>query len=406
MTKENPNEWRDWSSLPIEILDYIVSKMHGNTFHDVNSFRAVCTQWHRSYFPKDLGFDSQWLIQCNRLGSALKLFHPLIDKSFIMNDISELRGFFIRCSKDGWLLMSKGREMFFFRPFPISTINLPSLPGNPKDITGFTFTCDPTSNDCLVFGVGEHTEFSTVLFSLSRNENNWNRTIQRHGRNFYLCQTNPVYYNGKLYYLGEFGNLAFFDFTNFTGQTLTCHRSTTGKHSYLLECNGKLLAVFLCPMSAVVKVCEWDDISLIWKEITKLGEYMLFLSGTTSFSKLSLRASMKNKIYLPMLSENLIVFYCLEQGFFRTFKCNTPIKHLTMCLGYCWMEPTKFHNDNKVICSERDDLEYEGDDDSDANSMISSEIDYDRDFYTTSEYIAYYGFDSNDEDDLSSDDDM
>ncbi|KAH7866640.1 hypothetical protein Vadar_023092 [Vaccinium darrowii] len=91
----------------------------------------------------------------------LNLFHPLYKDTYRM-DIPELSGAFLRYSKNGWLLMSRGRHsVFFFNPFTKAKIDLPDLPHN-FNFTTISFSSAPTSSNCMVFVV--HVFLATLIF--------------------------------------------------------------------------------------------------------------------------------------------------------------------------------------------------------------------------------------------------
>ncbi|KAG5537414.1 hypothetical protein RHGRI_024743 [Rhododendron griersonianum] len=148
---------RDWTALPTEILSFISSRLFLGDL--IKRFRCVCKTWKlvpslpvpcptQCPIPQ-----SQWLMLYRGLKKMeLNFFNPLYKDTYRM-DIPELSGALLRCSKDGWLLMSRGKHsVFFFNPFTKAKIDLPDLPHH-YNFDAISFSCAPTSLECMVFGI-------------------------------------------------------------------------------------------------------------------------------------------------------------------------------------------------------------------------------------------------------------
>ncbi|RAL41384.1 hypothetical protein DM860_010178 [Cuscuta australis] len=144
------------------------------------------------------------------------------------------------------------------------------------------------------------------------------------------------------------GSLRVFDFE---GQTWKFHEVSglppeLGKayDSYLVQCKGKLMAVYMSYMGKRICVLELDERDKMeWVKVECLGDYMLFLSEHSSFAAKKVIEGMENKIYFPRFHKQYIVFYCLETRLFKTFGSNFSQKDLFGTkeqLNCCWMQPS------------------------------------------------------------------
>ncbi|KAH7867208.1 hypothetical protein Vadar_030447 [Vaccinium darrowii] len=338
---------RDWSTLPTDLLRLICSHLLPDDFH---RFHCVCKTWKLipplpvpcpSQCPIP---QSQWLMFYHGFNrKELNFFHPLYKDTYRM-DIPELSGAFLRYSKDGWLLMSRGnRSVFFFNPFSKEKIDLPDLPHHYY-FTSISFSSAPTSLDCMVFAINAC--FDDLYFSvISRGQEQWTWCRTTGKRVFYQSQTSPVFYNELVYCLGEDGTLGVFNPKDFSWKDLKrpVNPYSSVDESYLMECDGKLLAVFVGKRGRGVSVYTLDDSKMAWERVYNLGNKMLFVSRAVSFSATKAVEAMANKIYFPRFCGKDGVFFSLATCRFESFgsclsrKDLSNMKELVHC---CWIEPT------------------------------------------------------------------
>ncbi|KAH7866073.1 hypothetical protein Vadar_015226 [Vaccinium darrowii] len=271
------------------------------------------------------------------------LFHPKYKDPYKM-DIPELSGALLRCSKDGWLLMSSGEHsVFFINPFTKAKIDLPNLPHGYCFDT-ISFSSAPTSLDCRVFAV--HVFFDNVKISaISRGEEEWT-WYRIKGERDYQSPTNPVLYNGLFYCLGQDGTLGVFNpkdsswgYPQHPGKP--CNYAAY--ESYLMECDGKLLAVFVGNKGRGVSVYRLDDSKMAWERVYGLGNKMLFVSPAASFSATKIVEGMENKIFFPRFCGKDGVFFSLATHRYESFGSCLSRKDLSgmeELLHSCWIEPT------------------------------------------------------------------
>ncbi|KAG5537396.1 hypothetical protein RHGRI_024734 [Rhododendron griersonianum] len=348
---------RDWSTLPIELLSLISSSLFPDDF---GRFCCVCKKWKlvpSLPVPRPTQCpipQSQWLMLyrgCSKM--ELNFSHPLYKDTYRM-DIPELSGALLRCSKDGWLLMSRGKHsVFFFNPFTKAKIDLPDLPHNYY-FNAISFSRAPTSSDCMVFGI--YASFDRVKFSvISRGEEKWTGDQLEGEQDFHHSPTNPVFYNELVYCLGEDGTLGVFNPKDFSWKAV--QNPEKSRHflfeSYLMECDGKLMAVFVGKKGRGVSVYTLDDSKMAWERVYDLGSKMLFVSHAASFSATKVVKGMENKIYFPRFCGKHGVFFSLATHRYESFGSRLSRKDfqgMEEPLHCCWIVPrTETHCDGEAL---------------------------------------------------------
>ncbi|KAF7152475.1 hypothetical protein RHSIM_Rhsim01G0035900 [Rhododendron simsii] len=293
---------RDWASLPTDVLCLMLPQLF---LGDIKRFHNVCRSWRSA--PTDQLVQSPVLMCLGNDSTRCKFFHPLYRDSYSMY-IPELFGAVPRFSKDGWLLMSRGKySVFFFNPFTKALINLPDLP-NKYNFGGITITSSPTLSDCKSF------------------------------------------HHGEFYCLGRHGNLGVFNPGEDYWRVLDKpHRQpplddpiVSHKRNFLMECNGELLSVSMSFMGKLILVSKLDSVEMVWHKVDSLGDQMLFVSHTSSLSAKRVVQGMENKIYLPRVHGKCGVFYSLANGLFQTLGndfTGTDLHGTGELLSCCWIEP-------------------------------------------------------------------
>lgn len=239
--------------------------------------------------------------------------------------------------------MSRGkRSLFFFNPFTNQHINLPDLPiisnDEGDDLDHYLFECisfssSPTSPDCIVFGWYA----CYILLYISPGENSWNVCELRKDTvlleagvnlNFKLMggQTSPVFHNRAFYLVGDNGTLGVFKpkdglLWEVLDRLQEPKLDYVVDEIYIMECDGKILSVFVGVVGRGVSVFELNETEMCWKKVEDLEDYMLFVSHTTSFALKKLVDGMENKVYFSRRtgSEDRLVYYSLETNKFESF---------------------------------------------------------------------------------------
>ncbi|CAL5440390.1 unnamed protein product [Camellia sinensis] len=187
-----------------------------------------------------------------------------------------------------------------------------------------------------------------MFSSISRGEESWTWAMVNSNLNFQPSHTNSVFYNEVFYCLGQDCNLRVFNpkeedssWTVLDGPKKP-HGCDSVYESYLMECDGKLLSVFVGNRGREVSVYTLDESEMAWQRVTDLGSKMLFVSHTTSFSSTKVVEGMENKIHFPRFCGKDGVFYCLATNRCGSFHSN--IRKTDLCgteeqLHCSWIEP-------------------------------------------------------------------
>ena len=355
---------RPWSELPFHLLCLFSAPL---ILRDLDTFRAICKSWRLSSPMSPLRplLDPPYSRSPCLMSSVKQkciFFHPMHDNVIYQMDTPELWGATIRCSKYGWLLLSrKNGSVFFFHPFDRIKIELPSY-SNWKRCESMSFSSPPTSIDCFVIGIILYGEKFIII---RRGEVTWT-----------LCEftdyfrpfndSNPLLYKGRCYWLGVRGydlpaEVGIFDPHEYLSHPNQYkyrwkylppiippkHLDNSLKNSYLLESDGKLFAVFelheIEPSIQIYSVNLSFGPRMEWHKVTNIENKMLYVSSGGSFSELAVAKDMSNKIYLPNVLDNNSIFYSLETNKYHSCfsdysSRNTSLgKELTNCT---WIIPS------------------------------------------------------------------
>ncbi|CAH9074377.1 unnamed protein product [Cuscuta epithymum] len=342
---------RDWANLPGDLLIQILQHLY---LDDVKRFHKVCKSWDALEDPKEhnpLNFPtvpSQWLVHKDTYNdTVLRFFHGVYDHSYSV-DIPELLSSVLSYSNNGWLLFREGLETtFFFNPFTNERVDLPNKP-EWSVWKSVIFLSEPTATDCMIFGVMSILGKWVRIYTISRGEGDWEESVFDYDEDdtpMFQSVCSPVFHNRKLYCLGTEGKMGVFDLE---GRNWIIH-DVSGRplvdqtyESYLFECNGQLMAVFMSFMGQEICILALDADKMEWEKVDSLGEFMLLISTPTSLAVKAVIAGMENKIYFPRFYDHQIVFYCVETGLYKTFGSfsKKDLFETEEQLNCCWMQPS------------------------------------------------------------------
>ncbi|KAI3859512.1 hypothetical protein MKW98_027109 [Papaver atlanticum] len=298
---------------------------------------------------------SPWLVFVNYDQDVYNFVTPMHNnENYLMNIPEVLKGFTVRFSKDGWLLMSKDKTLFFYNPFSKSIVRLPDLPEGCS-FSGISFSSLPTSSDCIVFGIDKCIMPDEVSIAfIKRGDKDWTSCSYD---NVYLPPNknkfefepnfnNPVFHDGAFYCLDLNGSLGLFSFENDTSWEILAmvHRPNCEfiYKSFLVECEGNLLCVLLGRLGKWVRGFRLNNKEMVWIEVKHLGRHMLCISHTSSISAVAPTRHMENKIYFPRLRADGILFYSLDTGLYHCLGCKHSAKDYGNSKEYLvcsWIEP-------------------------------------------------------------------
>ncbi|KAI3909201.1 hypothetical protein MKX01_034945, partial [Papaver californicum] len=207
---------------------------------------------------------------------------------------------------------------------------------------------------CTVISIGGDAYSSYVqTTSISRGDDFWDINHYKKSEEYWifgLCRTNPVFHDGRFYCLDTHGYLGIYDLHSWKILDKLAPACTSYHRSFLVECEGQLLFVFVKslktrPVQIFKLLSSKKTKGLVWVEVRDLGKYMLFVSHTSCIAAIAPFSRMKNKIYFPRLHDERIVFFSLDTCRYQTLLLTgsqysssnfySTKKHL-----YCtWIEP-------------------------------------------------------------------
>ncbi|KAK3033448.1 hypothetical protein RJ639_033052 [Escallonia herrerae] len=288
---------------------------------------------------------SPWLVLYDKNKRIMTFIDPKFgDRYFIT--ISDLIGDAIICaSKFGWLLMLRGdRSIFFFNPL---TRNINQLPDLPLGLfSSFSFSSMPTSLDCQVIAVSIPCleKFNVHITSPGRSDWVFFKVFKEVP---YPYRNSPIFSDSKFHLLGSDGNLADFEFDFVEGyewelSDVPIKPCNSGEQKFLVDCGGDLVSVFLEKHGERVQVFRLNRSTPCWEKVESLGNYMIFISHSSSFAAVAKTTGMENKIYFPWLSGGHLIFYSLDTCKLHRFGSTEPLTNFygateqRLC---AWIEP-------------------------------------------------------------------
>ncbi|KAL5718547.1 hypothetical protein ACHQM5_011436 [Ranunculus cassubicifolius] len=332
---EVKKEQETWKDLPTDLLQLILQSLY---LGDCIRFRLTCKAWLSMTPPiRSLHLQDQsesqplpWLISFrNNRNGLCHFYHPIYNDVYTLH-LPRLAGATVRYAKFGWLLMSEeGIEdiLFFFNPMTTETIKLPDP--DLKPFLNIAFSSPPTSPDCVVFGHLLSMDGNVGMVAYRKEKDDWSSYILTVSYTFVAANSNPVSYNGVFYSLSRDGKLGIFNpkeseqedmwkvYTNLSVLTL----GPINTRSFIVECDGELLSVFVGHMGSPVHVYKLDrsNRSMQWIEVKSLGDKVMFLSHGSSVLVATDLKGTEDRIYFPRLKENANVFYSLKSGNYHSF---------------------------------------------------------------------------------------
>ncbi|GFQ02378.1 F-box protein at4g00893 [Phtheirospermum japonicum] len=301
---------RNWAALSADVLSLILSNLFGE---DAHRFGLVCRSWKAVATTSPYRY-SPCLMSYTRRNHLWRFSQH---NTFFHMAISQLENAEIRCSKFGWLLMSRfNNTLFFFDPFNNRKIELPC-----KLSFGYTAICfshPPTSPDCVLVGIATLNDGDGIvkICVLTHGKDKW-EVREYHPK---------IFHRGLVYIVDVNGNVATFDIDRhgcksaLAVNTKCLKRrwfSKDIKEHFLFKIKGEeeaLFGVFLINEERKVKVYRLFEPKMKWKLVEDIGENVLHLSHYSSFADTAYLKCMANRIYFPRFHGDSAVFYSLSSG--------------------------------------------------------------------------------------------
>ncbi|XP_026425250.1 uncharacterized protein LOC113321580 [Papaver somniferum] len=335
----------------LHTLDYIHLRGVGKKYHTMLDLRRSSST--KTVQTTDL---SPWLVFPTHQ-AVYNFVNPMhYNENYLMNVPEFLKASRIRFSKGGWLLLSKGKTLFFYNPFTRSTVKLPDLPDSCLHyaFTGISFSSLPTCSDCVVFAINKRFRDEVEILFIKRGDESWTQDVcsnvylptRRKNMDFELNFNNPVFYRGAFYCLDLNGTLGIFKLgPDISWEILTMINPPNCEYiykSFLVECDGKLMSVLLGHLGKWVRIFRLNDIDMVWVEVKHLGQHMFCISNTSCTSAKAPTSRMENKIFFPRLHNEGIVYYSLDTGMYHSFgskHCAKDYRDSKENLHCSWIEP-------------------------------------------------------------------
>ncbi|KAF9616358.1 hypothetical protein IFM89_029612 [Coptis chinensis] len=342
-------ERNNWKELQTELLELIFSRLY---LGDCIRFRLTCKAWISTTQlirthpcltqPDSRCQEIPWLLSFQRNNKGICNFcHPIYNDAYVMN-IPELAGAIVRHAKHGWLLVSQGdHSIFFFNPVTKDIIKLPDLPRSSYSFTNISFSTPPTTSDCVVFGHKESHEVfvEMLIYSKEIDIDTWSEfdIDSKVPYEFIASYCNPIFYDGVFYCLSKDGKLGILRPLEREDNELMwkvlpvpavisysdMEIYETPISSYIVECDGEILSVFMGIVGKPVSVFKLDVSKMKWVTLATLGDKVIFLSHATSLLVPAGLKGTEDRIYLPKFRGNDIVFYSLRTGNYHSFGDNS-----------------------------------------------------------------------------------
>ncbi|KAL2944582.1 hypothetical protein RDABS01_032929 [Bienertia sinuspersici] len=312
------------SILPTDMISLISEHLH---LFEYRNFRASCKMFRSlvSPLPKRTNklLPVPILIFFTTDDGQCRMIDPSRDDdSYYCNHLQLPEyPFTVHFCKDGWIVIHDRQlvSLKYLNPLTRVKQDFP-LDEDLKisDLKSFGFSTNPTSPDCVTV-VFDHDDFGLVLIHyIQYGDQKWKDCRLENQVDFFFAGYScPLYFAGAFYVLGVDGRLGEFKVLGDGQQSWRIYKKPTTRikylHSYhLVECHGDLLAVFIGHMGTWVEVYKFNLSKRKWIQVKSLGNYCLFVSNSSSFSAEPTEAWMRNRIYVPRIKGNRIVFYSLD----------------------------------------------------------------------------------------------
>uniref|UniRef100_A0ACD5V8H4 Uncharacterized protein n=1 Tax=Avena sativa TaxID=4498 RepID=A0ACD5V8H4_AVESA len=296
---------RDWSSFSQDMLRLICSLL---PLADVPRFAAVCRHWSSCAFPVYPADTAPVLLNTmvTGAGSSVRCYHPFLHKMFVLATPPQTRlpqgSRVFSAAADGCLMLRTPRKTIMFAPLLHDGGSMFETPQREDD-EGFMCCAPSEQHHCddrrKIFAV--YPELGTMKIQ------NWDggRWKSLHiGETFFRMSCNPVMHRGKLYCLGQEGNLGVYDPSKIRWRVLSKPASFGSefqyKNCYLVESQGELLAALTDNVRMpAIHVLRLDEKKMKWQKMESLDGRSLFTGTMSSLLVARPPQSMANKVFLP-----------------------------------------------------------------------------------------------------------
>ncbi|CAH8360387.1 unnamed protein product [Eruca vesicaria subsp. sativa] len=292
---------------PYDLLQLIVTHL---PLKDNIRASTVSKTWQQACLSVRVPDTPPWLIYFSKTEeSSCELYDPTTQKTYSL-EFPELSGSRVCHSKESWLLMYNPNsfELFFFNPFTRDLIPLPPL-WMAYD-QRMSFSCAPTSSNCLLFTVRDvNVDNNITVKTCCPNDKEWKTFVFKNQLPDNITFEQIVFSNRVFYCLTNTGHLSIFNPSlsswNVLGVPLKHHGSNG---CFMTQHQGEIFLIYMYSHMNPT-VLRLDSTSCEWTERKTLGGLTIYASALCS----EVRAEQKQ----PSGIENCL---CLSvfHGFKRT----------------------------------------------------------------------------------------
>ncbi|XP_074321000.1 uncharacterized protein LOC141657612 [Silene latifolia] len=367
----------EFGDLPSDLICRIARRL---LLTDYSRFRATCKKYGDLTLPLQC-WSSQsskieylettkselilpWLISIRGDPKICNVIDPMhTDQIYLItipwDDQSYAATMEVVYSKNGWLLMNGfAGNLFFYNPFT-KVINGAVLPANNNfgHLRCMGSSATPISENGIIVGL-QRSMGQLLVHSYIYGDPEWLVTLGCVKGSFIPASNSPVYYKNKnaFYFLDITGRLGRYKITperRYKWKTfskpstpIVCN-PLGGMTTYLVECDGEILSVFVSLAGSWVKVFRLNFMKKRWARVDNVKNHMIFLSPQSSFAEVAPdnRPELGNKLYFSRLhqKEGLVCYdlashrYCSPNNDSMSRENLFQTREL---LGCTWIQPT------------------------------------------------------------------
>ncbi|KAM0914730.1 hypothetical protein ACQ4PT_011311 [Festuca glaucescens] len=304
----NCRDHLDWSGFLPELLRLICRRL---PLADVPQFASVCKHWSSCAFPVYPADAAPVLLHTLVTGAgSVRFYHPNLHKMFVLATPRQTQGSRVfSADSNGCLMLRTPRKTVMFIDLLDDDAGPAVFETPPRENDEGFMCCAPSKKrgdgdrpyDRRIFAVYPHMGRVRIQ---SWDRGSWKSFPSVGGFFTMSFSCNPVVHKGKLYCLGEEGDLGVYDPIKTKWGVLP---KPTGFgpcipyiNCYLVESQGELLAALTGSNNQTpIHVLRLNEKKMEWKRMESLGGRALFTGTTSSMSMATPPQSMVNKVYLP-----------------------------------------------------------------------------------------------------------
>ncbi|KAJ1687262.1 hypothetical protein LUZ63_018652 [Rhynchospora breviuscula] len=336
---------RPWADLPRELVESLFQRL---SLVDCVRVSTVCKTWSLTsqFIPEENAWP--WLMHSPNIDDGLcKFFDPISGTEYTreIEVLSTTEQLVFHASRDGWVIISEGNDVFILNPLTEEVMDVPAL--LVWDYNCISFTGMPNTPDCGVFAFYFQPDDEEVkICSWRPGQETWTETLPHIDTPFSGTMNNPVLFDGEFYCLDRRGQLGVFNPDNMKWRVLSQPEpiykgEVPPDHAHaccaLLEVDGDLVAVISTDDTDANQVFRLDRSKMAWSKVENLGDFILFVGLRNSLAVQSPRKSCRNRIYLPKFDgrdHTNGVFYSMDDHRYhpRFYRVEEPST-------YVWFQP-------------------------------------------------------------------